>query len=224
MRRRAAFRPERSACPCRWPRGWNKERTEDRRLWRTGAIAPLRVAALVLMGQAPPGNVAKLVEAERSVLRESSGRVRAVLHTQADGSPPLDFRDGAGNPRARLGLSGDVAAFSLTDAKGKGGRHAWSSTPSRTGRWASPSTIRTDGSARSWTWSPMVPPREPSSTRAGRAGRSWDTPSWKGGSPERGSGARSLGMEVRELTRRTAGLSPRALAVGPDRSVILPSS
>jgi len=94
---------------------------EDRRLWRTGAIAPLGVAALVLMGQAPPGNVAKLVEAERFVLQESSERVRAVLHTQADGSPPLDFRDGAGNPRARLGLSGDVAAFSLTDAKGKGG-------------------------------------------------------------------------------------------------------
>lgn len=137
---------------------------------------------------------------------------------------PLGLSRRGGESAGAPGPAGDVAAFSLTDAKGKGGRHAWSSTPSRTGRGASPSTIRTDGSARPWTWSPMVPPREPSSTSAGRAGRSWDTPSWKGGRRARGSGARSLGMEVREFTRRTAGLSPRALGVGPDRSVILPSS
>ncbi|HEY7675583.1 MAG TPA: hypothetical protein VIG69_00825 [Candidatus Methylomirabilis sp.] len=94
---------------------------ENRRVRRTGAVVLAGLAAVVLLGQAAPGNVGRTVEAEQFVLRSADGKVRAVLHTRADGSPHLDFRDAAGNARASLGMLGDVAGLSLTEAAGNGG-------------------------------------------------------------------------------------------------------
>jgi hypothetical protein len=94
---------------------------ENRRLRRIGAVVLAGLAAVVLLGQAGPGNVGRTVEAEQFVLRDAGGKVRAVLHTRADGSPHLDFRDAAGGARASLGLLGDVAGLSLTDKAGNGG-------------------------------------------------------------------------------------------------------
>ena len=94
---------------------------ENRRLKRAGMAVLVGLSAVMLMGQAVPNTVTKTVEAERFLLRDANGRTRAVLHTQADGSPHLEFHDAAGNTRATLGLAGDAAHLSLTDAKGKGG-------------------------------------------------------------------------------------------------------
>lgn len=96
------------------------ERT-SRRLKRAGLVGLGGVAAALLMGGALPGDGWRTVEAERFLLRDAGGRIRAVLHTRADGSPLLEFRDVAGNRRASLGLLADAAHVSLSDAEGKGG-------------------------------------------------------------------------------------------------------
>jgi hypothetical protein len=94
---------------------------ENRRLRRGGAAALLGLAGALVMGQGPRGDSPKTVEAERFLLRDAGGKARAELALRADGSPHLEFRDGAGNPRAGLGLQGEAAFLSLTDAKGRGG-------------------------------------------------------------------------------------------------------
>jgi len=94
---------------------------ENRRMRRAGGVLLAGLAALVLTGQALPAGAPRVVEAELFVLRDSGGSTRAVLHTQADGSPSLDFRDAAGRPRASLGVQGDAAHFGLTGTSGKGG-------------------------------------------------------------------------------------------------------
>jgi len=94
---------------------------ENRRWRRAGAMVLAALAAVVLLGQAAPGNGGRTVEAEQFVLRDAGGKVRAVLHAGADGSPHLEMRDAAGNARASLGLLGDVAGLSMTEAGGKGG-------------------------------------------------------------------------------------------------------
>ncbi len=94
---------------------------EHRRLRRLGAAAVVGLAAVVLLGQAAPDTVAQTIEAQQFVLRDPSGRIRAVLHVRADGLPQLDFRDAAGTLRVSLGVFGEMAALRLTDAKGKGG-------------------------------------------------------------------------------------------------------
>ena len=55
---------------------------ENHRLKRVGAVALAGIAALVLMAQATPGEVAKVVESKQFVLKDSS-----TLATPA-GSPP----------------------------------------------------------------------------------------------------------------------------------------
>ena len=52
---------------------------ENRWLKRWGALALAVMAAVVLMGQATGSKVAKVVEAERFVVRDASGNTRAVL-------------------------------------------------------------------------------------------------------------------------------------------------
>ena len=61
----------------------------NRRLRRGGVVAVLLASALVLTGALPSGNTRVAVEAERFVLRDASGRVRAALGLRGDGSPSL---------------------------------------------------------------------------------------------------------------------------------------
>src|SRR5256884_9549884 len=56
------------------------------------------------MGQAIQG-VPKAMEAERFVLRDTGGRVRAALGMEADGSVGLWLLDSAGKTRAGVGVS-----------------------------------------------------------------------------------------------------------------------
>jgi len=52
---------------------------ENRRLKRIGALVLVGIAAVVLMGQAKPSKVPKVIEAQEFVLKDSNGGVRGVL-------------------------------------------------------------------------------------------------------------------------------------------------
>jgi hypothetical protein len=60
----------------------------------------------------------RIVEAERFVLRDASGKTRAVLGMDADGLG-LRFYDASGKVRAVLGLIADWPRLTLSDASGK---------------------------------------------------------------------------------------------------------
>jgi hypothetical protein len=89
---------------------------ENRRLKRTGAVALVGIAALVLMGQTTPGEVANVLEAKQFVLRDSRGDTRAVLALGPDGSVGLGLSDKAGTARAWLSLGPQGSpSFALFD-------------------------------------------------------------------------------------------------------------
>jgi hypothetical protein len=67
---------------------------ETRLLKRTGVAALAAIAAVMLMGQALPSKVAKLVEAEKFLVRDAAGKPRATLGLLPDGSPSLNLIDG----------------------------------------------------------------------------------------------------------------------------------
>jgi len=71
------------------------------------------------MGQAIQG-VPKAMEAERFVLRDTGGRVRAALGMEADGSVGLWLLDSAGKTRAGVGVSREGSpVMALADQTGK---------------------------------------------------------------------------------------------------------
>ncbi len=102
---------------------------QNRRLKRIGALVVVGVTALVLMGQAKTSKVAKVIEAEKFILRDTNGEVRVALVTLDDGNSALVLFDKGGRMRVRL----DTASFggvglNLFDKDGKG-RAALSLTP-----------------------------------------------------------------------------------------------
>jgi len=107
---------------------------ENRRLKLVGGLALLGMAALTVMGQTAPTSVANTLEAERFVLRDGAGNVRATLGLRPDGTAALaladdtqqdravlsvtapgqaavDFSDRAGHLRAGLGVRADGSAL-----------------------------------------------------------------------------------------------------------------
>ena len=89
---------------------------ENRLLKRAGVVALAVIAAVVLMGQALPGKVAKLVEAERFLVRDTAGKPRATLGLLPDGSPSLNLIDKNGNIRMAVGLTPeDAPSLNLYD-------------------------------------------------------------------------------------------------------------
>ncbi len=93
---------------------------ENRRLKQAGVVALAVIAAVVLMGQATESKVAKVIEAERFVLLDPSGEIRAVL-IQTKGGSSLHLYDEKGKLRVGL-VSGaaDETGLSLYDADGEG--------------------------------------------------------------------------------------------------------
>jgi hypothetical protein len=87
---------------------------ENRRLKRVGSAVLIGLAILALMGQATPARVQKLVEAERFVLRDTNGKLRATLSME-DGSPSLSLHDEVLRFRAVLGVAGGSPALELLD-------------------------------------------------------------------------------------------------------------
>jgi hypothetical protein len=95
---------------------------ENRRMKRIGACALLGAVVLVVMGQAGPSNVAKVIEAERLVVRDTSGSVSAVLGINPDRNMGLEIRDKNGKAGVTLGMgSNGNPALRLDGRDGKTG-------------------------------------------------------------------------------------------------------
>ncbi len=52
---------------------------ENRRLKRIGALVVVGIAAVVLMGQAKPSKVAKVIEAEEIIIRDKNKQMRVSI-------------------------------------------------------------------------------------------------------------------------------------------------
>lgn len=95
---------------------------ENRRIKRIGASALFGAIILVVMGQAGPSNVAKVIEAERFVVRDTSGSVSAVLGINPDRNMGLEIRDKNGKAGVALGMgSNGNPALRLDGPDGKTG-------------------------------------------------------------------------------------------------------
>ncbi len=93
---------------------------ENRRLKIAGSILLLALVAGGAMGQVLPKAVPKVVEAERFVLRDTRGKIRAALDTVASGGLALSLADENGKARAGLGVAADgTPGLFLTDQNGK---------------------------------------------------------------------------------------------------------
>lgn len=93
---------------------------ENRYLKLAGTILLLALAAGGAMGQAVAKAVPKVVEAERFVLRDTTGKPRARLSLLPDGGTGLTLFDQNGKARAGLGLLPDGwPALTLVDQNGK---------------------------------------------------------------------------------------------------------
>ena len=103
----------------------------ESRRWRRVALGSWgAIAALFLLGQAPPRpagspNPARTVEAERFVLRDARGRAGATLGWEADSTPRLALHDPAGQTRAVLTVgAGGAPGLTLLDTDGVTARAA----------------------------------------------------------------------------------------------------
>jgi hypothetical protein len=93
---------------------------ENRRLKRLGTLALVGLAALIIMGQTAPAPVANTIEAERFVLRDTAGNVRASLGLRPDGTAALGLADDTQQERALLSVTAQgLAAVELTERSGR---------------------------------------------------------------------------------------------------------
>jgi len=93
---------------------------ENRRLKVAGAVLVLALVAVGAMGQMIPRAVSKVVEAERFVLRDTTGKGLAILGTDASGILALSLADQTGKIRAGLVVTPDgMPVLSLYDQNGK---------------------------------------------------------------------------------------------------------
>src|ERR1700741_403299 len=90
---------------------------EARRWRRIAGGAVLGLVAVALMGQAKPG--IRIVEAERLVLRDSNGLVRAELGVDGDQSVALRFKDDTSMPRLTVGVENGSSPNVLDDKGGE---------------------------------------------------------------------------------------------------------
>ncbi len=96
----------------------DKVERENRWLKRAGVVALAVIATVVLMGQATESKVAKVVKAEKFVVQDSSGKIRATLAT-SDGSVGLELYDDEVNEkfRVRLGVEANGETRLVLNAK-----------------------------------------------------------------------------------------------------------
>ncbi len=95
---------------------------ENRRLKIAGAFLVLALVAVGAMGQMIPRAVSKVVEAERFVLRDATGKIMAILGTEPGvPAPKLFLYDQNGKTRAMLSVLADgTPGLALFDQNGKG--------------------------------------------------------------------------------------------------------
>jgi len=93
---------------------------QNRWLMRIGALVVVGITAVVLMGQARPSKVAKVIEAEKFVLLDTNGMVRGKLAIGGDGASGLLLYDGNGIRRVTLSASTNyISGLGLNDTSGK---------------------------------------------------------------------------------------------------------
>lgn len=97
----------------------NKVESQNRR-YRYFAVCVLVAGmSLFVMGQGETRDVKKVVEAEKFILRDAQGKIRAGLALNPDGALRLLLADKAGKPRADLSVLDDGrAGLSLIDKNG----------------------------------------------------------------------------------------------------------
>ncbi len=91
---------------------------ENGRLKLAGALVLIGMAAAMLMGQATPRKVAKVIEAEKFVLRDAGGTVRARLEILSFGKVQLVLFDKDEKPQSILGVGSDGAGLILGGKEG----------------------------------------------------------------------------------------------------------
>jgi hypothetical protein len=93
------------------------ERLEGESTWikRIGLAASLLATCVFIVGQARP---TRIVDADKFVLRDSSGRMRASLGMVLNG-PSLNLYDADGKSRVELGALPGQTALLIMDEKGK---------------------------------------------------------------------------------------------------------
>lgn len=87
-----------------------------RRWRRLASAATLGLVALAVMGQKP---APRTVEAERFILRDAAGRVRAELVVDGEQSVALRFKDADSMPRLSLGTENGAAVLVLNEQGGR---------------------------------------------------------------------------------------------------------
>lgn len=75
-------------------RRFDRVERENRWLKRIVASALFGAAALMVMGQAKPNTIAKVIESEKFVVRDTTGSVSAVLGVVPGGNLGLEIRMG----------------------------------------------------------------------------------------------------------------------------------
>jgi len=94
---------------------------ENRCLKRIGALVVVGIAAVVLMGQAKPSKVPKVIEAEKLILRDEAGRIRATLDGSESTRERFALFDVNGKARAGIWLGPDGSpALILSGKEGEG--------------------------------------------------------------------------------------------------------
>ena len=92
---------------------------ENRRMKQAGVIALFVIAAVVLMGQLT-GKAGKVIEAEKFVVKDRFGKIRAELGLSGGvfpNVPHLSFYDEQSKPHIRLELNRTTAEFLMGDKK-----------------------------------------------------------------------------------------------------------
>jgi hypothetical protein len=88
----------------------------QRRWQRVAAGAVLGLIAVAVMGQKP---APRIVEAERFILRDAAGRIRAELAVDTEQSVALRFRDADNMPRLSIGTENGASVVVLNEQGGK---------------------------------------------------------------------------------------------------------
>lgn len=90
---------------------------DNRRLRLAGALTIAGMITWALMGQAVGSS--PIVEAQRVILRDSAGKVRASFGLGGDGSPLLGLNDGDGATRVVLGVFNGKPELTFSGSDGK---------------------------------------------------------------------------------------------------------
>ncbi len=90
---------------------------DNRRLRMDGDFKIVGMITWALMGQAVGSS--PTVEAQRVILRDSSGKIRASFGLAGDGSPLLGLNDGDGATRVVLGVFNGKPELTFSGSDGK---------------------------------------------------------------------------------------------------------